>query len=262
MLDGLAGLDHLVIAVRDLGAAGGAWAAAGFTVSPRGVQSPQMGSGNHTMMFGEDYLELLGVLSPTPHNARLRGFLAEREGLERCALTAADLVRARDALRAAGVDPPELLHFARPVERPDGSRLEARFSVLPWPEGSAVAGVGVFACQHHTRAAVWLPELQRHANGASGILEALIAAPEPAAAAAAMARRIGSAVREGDGLHRVPTAPGRADLVFATRATLAARHAVEAAALPEEGGAGAVLRSAVRGGAVMLTGTLVAFRAG
>jgi catechol 2,3-dioxygenase-like lactoylglutathione lyase family enzyme len=85
MIPTILGLDHVVIAVRDLDAAAAEWAALGFRLSPRGTHSEHMGSGNYTMMFGEDYLELLGVLAEKPHNAPLRGFLAKREGLERTA---------------------------------------------------------------------------------------------------------------------------------------------------------------------------------
>ena len=69
------GLDHVVVSVRDLDAAAKAWRALGFTVSPRGTHSPHMGSANYTIMFGEDYMELLGVLTPTEHNAAMREWL-------------------------------------------------------------------------------------------------------------------------------------------------------------------------------------------
>src|SRR3712207_7980499 len=42
----------------------------GFTVSPRGTHSPQMGSGNYTIMLGPDYIELLGIIAETPHKDR------------------------------------------------------------------------------------------------------------------------------------------------------------------------------------------------
>ncbi|MBD0272521.1 MAG: VOC family protein, partial [Acetobacteraceae bacterium] len=90
MLPTIDGLDHVVIAVRDLQAAADAWGQLGFTVSPRGLHSPHMGSGNHTIMFSEDYIELLGVVTPQPHNEPMRRFLEEREGLERCAFTTRD----------------------------------------------------------------------------------------------------------------------------------------------------------------------------
>ena len=44
------GLDHIVVTVRDLAAAAAQWKRLGFTVSPRGLHSPQMGTANHTIM--------------------------------------------------------------------------------------------------------------------------------------------------------------------------------------------------------------------
>ena len=73
------GADHVVITVRDLDAAAEQWKKLGFTLSPRGTHSPQMGSGNYTIMFGEDYLELLGVLHETEQNKPTRDLLARAQ---------------------------------------------------------------------------------------------------------------------------------------------------------------------------------------
>ncbi len=150
MIPTVVGLDHLVVAVRDLDAAAEAWRALGFTLSPRGLHSTHVGSANHTMMFGEDYLELLAVLVPQPHNEALRDFLARREGLERAAFTTTDAAAGADALRARGIDSVGPLHFGRPVPMPDGGSMEARFSVFRFPAALYPAGLGIFACQHHT----------------------------------------------------------------------------------------------------------------
>ena len=146
------GLDHAVIAVRDLDAAAAEWAALGFRLSPRGTHSPHMGSGNHTMMFGEDYIELLGVLTEQPHNQGLREFLAGREGLERCAFTTTDAEAGVAALQARGIAATGPVEFGRPVALPDGSEAEARFSVMQWPPGEAPGGLRIFACQHQPAA--------------------------------------------------------------------------------------------------------------
>lgn len=237
------GLDHLVIAVRNLGAAAEAWRALGFTVSPRGTHSAHMGSGNHTMMFGEDYLELLGVLSPTEHNAGLRAFLAEREGLDRAAFTTDDAAAGAAELRAKGIAAIGPIAFGRPVALPGGGAAEARFEVLQWPKEERPAGLGLFACGHLTRENVWLPSLQSHPNGASRILRVEVLARDPAGAAAQLARLLDrGAEAEPDGAYRVATGRGRADIVFLSRAALVARHpGVGTDGLPEEGGAALVL---------------------
>lgn len=53
-------LDHIVIYVRfDIEMAEARFSELGFTQTPRGYHS--LGSCNHLMMFGNDYLELVGV---------------------------------------------------------------------------------------------------------------------------------------------------------------------------------------------------------
>jgi catechol 2,3-dioxygenase-like lactoylglutathione lyase family enzyme len=237
------GLDHVVIAVRDLDAAAAAWAALGFTMSPRGTHSAHMGSGNYTMMLGEDYMELLGVLVPTEHNAGLRAFLDGREGLDRAAFTAVNAAAGVAELQAKGIAATGPIAFGRPVPLPKGGEAEARFNVFHWPKDGRPGGLGIFACQHLTRENVWIPDLQSHANGASRLVRLEVLASDPAAEAAAMARLIDqAAVSEPDGAVRVPSGGGRADFVFLTRAQLAARHpGVALDGLPEEGGAALVI---------------------
>ena len=62
-LKNVIGIDHAVVMVKDLDKAAENWKRLGFTVSPRGTHSAHMGSGNYTIMFDPDYMELLGVLA-------------------------------------------------------------------------------------------------------------------------------------------------------------------------------------------------------
>lgn len=237
------GVDHVVVTVRDLDAAAAAWRALGFTISPRGTHSPHMGSANHTIMFGEDYMELLGVLVPTEHNAPMREWLTKREGLERAAFTALDAAAGTMELRARGIDAPDMVAFSRPVELPNGGASEARFNVMRWPAALRPGGLRIFACQHLTRGTVWIPELQHHANGAACILRIEMLCAEPNRAAAEMAGLLDQPVTtDADGACVVQTGAGRANLVFLDRATLAARHpGVSLEGLPAEGAAALVL---------------------
>ena len=83
-LKNVIGLDHAVVMVKDLDQAAANYKKLGFTVSPRCTHSAHMGSGNYTIMFDPDYMELLGVLTPTEHNAPARAYLETRgEGIER-----------------------------------------------------------------------------------------------------------------------------------------------------------------------------------
>lgn len=245
-LANVVGLDHIVIVVRDLDGAAAQWRGLGFTVSPRGTHSAHMGTGNYTIMLGEDYVELLGVLTPTERNAPTRAFLDKREGIERAAFTAVSAGGLADELKARGLAAIGPVAFARPVPMADGSTSEARFETTQWPIDQRPGGLRIFACQHLTRETVWLPELVTHANTATRIDRVEILSLDPKAAAAHMTRLIDQpAEAEDDGALRVPSGGTRGDFVFLDRATLERRHpGVPLAGLPEEGAVTLALRVA------------------
>jgi hypothetical protein len=242
-LKNVIGIDHAVVMVRDLDKAAENWKRLGFTVSPRGTHSAHMGSGNYTIMLDPDYIELLGVLSPTEHNAPARAFLQKREGIERVAFTAVDSAAGAEEIRARGYAPIGPTDFERPVTMPDGSLSSAKFRTFQWPVAEAPGGMRIFACQHKTRETVWIPELMKHANGAKRLKQVLLVAPEPAKEAAHLSRMIDRDARtEADGATAVPSGPGRADFVFLMRDRLAKRYpGVPLAGLPERGCAGLVI---------------------
>src|SRR5262249_13945316 len=158
----------------------------------------------HCMMLGHDYLEILGILEPTPENAPRAAILADREGPYAAALATDDAVAAAAALAARGVKVGEPVRFSRPVALADGTH-DARFVVTHIDAGETPCAA-MFFCQHLTRDVVWRPEWQRHANGATGIAGLLAAHPEPEQAAAKYRRLVGDA--------RVSTSRERADIAF------------------------------------------------
>ena len=283
-LKNVIGIDHAVVVVKELDAAAETWKRLGFTLSPRGTHSAKMGSGNYTIMLDPDYIELLGVLAETDHNAPTRNFLKlSGEGIERVAFTAVDSAEGAEEIRARGFTPIGPIDFERPVPLPDGSLSAAKFRVFQWPVEEAPGGLRIFACQHKTRETVWIPELMRHANAAKQLRQALIVTPDPTQDAAHLSRLIDREGRnEPDGAVTVPSGGDRADFVFLTKDQLAARYpGVSLAGLPERGGAGLVIASrdlsatekalgasGVRSGASLVvppasaTGTLLAFVAG
>lgn len=243
-LKNVIGIDHAVVAVKDLNKAAENWKRLGFTVSPRGTHSATLGSGNYTVMLDPDYIELLGVLVETEHNAPTRAFLARRgEGIERVAFTAVDSAAGADEIRARGFDAIGPIDFERPVTLPNGGLSAAKFRVFQWPIAEAPAGLRIFACQHKTRETVWIPELMKHANGAKRLKQAVVISAEPTKDAAHLARMIDGQIKaEPDGGVAVPSGSDRADFIFLTKTQLAARYpAVSLAGLPESGGAGLVL---------------------
>jgi hypothetical protein len=243
-LKNIVGIDHAVVVTRDLDQAAENWKRLGFTISPRGTHSAKMGSGNYTIMLDPDYIELLGVLTETEHNAPTRSFLAQRgEGIERIAFTAIDSAAGAEEIRARGYAALGPTDFERPVSMPDGTRSAAKFRIFQWPIAEAPAGIRIFACQHKTRETVWIPQLQHHANAARHLKRVLVVSPEPAKDAAHMARMIDREIStEPDGAVAVPSGSNRADFVFLTKDQLRRRYPdISMAGLPERGGAGLVL---------------------
>ncbi|MDD1526429.1 VOC family protein [Bradyrhizobium sp. WBOS7] len=283
-LKNVIGIDHAVIMVKDLDKAAENYRRLGFTVSPRGTHSAHMGTGNYTIMFDPDYMELLGVLAATEHNVPARAFLDKRgEGIERIAFTAVDSAAGAEEIRARGLTPIGPTDFERPVTLPNGAVSAAKFRTFMWPTAEAPGGVRIFACQHKTRETVWIPELMRHANAAKRIKQVLIATPEPAQDAAHLGRLIDREPKaEPDGAMTVPSGGDRADFVYLTLEQLEKRYpGVPLAGLVERGGAALVLVSddlaatekalgsaAVRSGPAVCVppakanGTLLAFVAG
>jgi hypothetical protein len=195
-------------------------------------------------MLDPDYIELLGVLVETEHNAPTRAFLAKRgEGIERVAFTAVDSAAGAEEIRTRGYEPIGPTDFERPVTMPDGGLSAARFRIFQWPIAEAPGGLRIFACQHKTRETVWIPELLHHANGAKRLEQVLVVSPNCAKDAAHLARMIDSDVKaEPDGAFTVASGSDRADFVFLTKDQLGRRYPeVPLAGLPERGGAGLVL---------------------
>lgn len=206
---GIDGIDHLVIAVRDLERAREGYARLGFTLTPKGRHTA-LKSANHTIMFGcGDYLELMGFEEPHPVTAPFAALLERREGLTAVAFRSEDARDAQARLAASGIAATVPVDFGRPVALPEGER-EARFTLTHLPAGTLPAGHG-FVVQHHTRELVWRPEYEAHANGATGIAALAVAAEDVDATAARFAALLGSGV-EHRGLARV--VPGGSSAVL------------------------------------------------
>ena len=181
----LQGIDHAVVLVRDLDKARDTYARLGFTLTPRGYHT--LGTQNHCLMLGRDYLELLAVPKPRAATRHYSDFLATGEGLGAIALATDDAGALQAGLAADGIEAEAPLDFARPVEHLG----DARFRIVQLPP-DASPGCRMFACQHFTRELVWRPEYQSHANGALEIAALAVVAEDPAAAAARYGQLLGA----------------------------------------------------------------------
>ena len=165
------GIDHAVILVRDLDRARDTYGRLGFTLTPRGFHS--LGSQNHCIMFGRDYLELMALPKPHPAFAYFSDFLSHREGVGAIALASDDAAAAHAEIVRCGIAAEPPLALSRPVE----GLGEARFSLVQLPP-EQTPGFRTFVCQHHTRDIVWRAEYQVHEIGAEAIAEVVVAAED------------------------------------------------------------------------------------
>ncbi len=180
MANSIQGIDHVLVAVRDLDVSQQAWSRLGFVVTPRG-EHPQWGTANHCIMFAGDYVELIGPVAAGERADQLRSFLsAHGEGIAGMALACGDAAATSRDLRAAGIDIGEPRALSRPLRTPEGD-VRPQFAVLDLPP--AVMPVATaFACQHLTPQLLRRPEWLDHPNGALAIKSLTIAVDDPEAA--------------------------------------------------------------------------------
>jgi catechol 2,3-dioxygenase-like lactoylglutathione lyase family enzyme len=182
----IAGIDHVIVGVRDLEQAKATYERLGFQATPRG-RHVGWGTANYCLMFPNHYLELLGIVDAGQFTNNLDRFLAEREGLLGLALRSTDPEATHEAWREAGLAPAEIAALGRRLE-PD---VELRFAnVMLAPE--ATGGVSLFACAPLTPDAMRRPDWLAHANGALGIASVTVAVDDPGAFYDPMAQVFGS----------------------------------------------------------------------
>ena len=167
MGNGIAGLDHVIVGVRDLERARTGWSRLGFTLSPRGRHLGQ-GTANYCIMVAADYIELLGIVDPTDFVQRLDAFLARREGLMAAAFApAGTAAAARSALLDRQLHPSEPRPLGRRLELPEET-VTPRFSLVTLPP-EETPGLDCFLCGHLTPELMRRPEWLVHPNGAAGL---------------------------------------------------------------------------------------------
>lgn len=219
------GVDHCFILVNNLDKAAVQYGDLGFTLSPRGEHSKAKGSANYTIMFPDDYFELLGLLHATETNVARRQSLAELgEGLHAVACRIDTAEGAAQDLDALGIATQDLGSFARPVSLPDGTTGTAAFATVSFAPAEVPLGM-VFMCQHKTRETVWLPELLDHANTACG-LDAILAISEDPERDADRFSRLWADGKstKGAGGYTVATGPNSAPLLMMTATEMAALY--------------------------------------
>lgn len=167
MKHGITGIDHPVIAVRDLDGARKTYERLGFTIPPRG-RHPLWGTGNLCIMFENDYLELRGVIDSSEYTKKLEAFLDTREGLMGTALGTDNAKATFESLTTSGVDPNPVHELTRSFELPEGTE-EVRFALSFLKEEDSPGLMNVVLCQHLSPEKIRRPEWLQHANGVMGV---------------------------------------------------------------------------------------------
>src|SRR5437763_8451954 len=202
MRNGIAGIDHVIIGVRDLERARMGWTRLGFTLTPRGRHLGQ-GTANYCIMFARNYLELLGFVTRDDYAHRLEAFLARREGAMSVAFApAGSAENAAAALAALGLHPSEPRALGRQLELPEGT-IVPRFSLLTLPPEETPA-LDCFLCAQLTPELVRRPEWLAHPNGVIGLRAIYVVRAETATLLPAYDRLFG--------IHEVTTTDAVADV--------------------------------------------------
>ena len=163
----LLGLDHIVIAVRDLAAAARDYEALGFTVVPGGKHP--VGTHNALISFGDGaYIELIAFYQANPDH-RWWNALQKGEGLVDYCMRTDDLAGDTRKFREAGVHIDDPVPWSR--TRPDGYQLKWLLSLAR--EGHR--GVAPFLIQDVTPREERVPQKFDHKNGAVGIATVTVA---------------------------------------------------------------------------------------
>jgi catechol 2,3-dioxygenase-like lactoylglutathione lyase family enzyme len=181
------GIDHIVIAVRDLAQTSRDFAAAGFTVVPGGEH--KTGNSHNALVAFADgtYFELIAFRDPreTGGNPWASVLRESGEGLVDFALRTDDLDREVASLRAGGLEPIGPVAGGR--VRPDGQQVAWR--TIRFDEAAAP-----FYCHDETDRSLRVPGGAEavHANGVTNVLGITLPVSDLAAASSFYGKVTGS----------------------------------------------------------------------
>ncbi|MDP6704884.1 MAG: VOC family protein [Alphaproteobacteria bacterium] len=222
MANGIVGIDHGVVAVRDLAAAHVAYRRLGFTLTPR-RSFEGWGTANYSAMMAHHFIELLGIVDADKYaTPGLEEFLQRREGLMAVALLSRDIDAAHAEMKQNGLDPSDLNELEITLEMPDAP-VQQRFRWLILPP-QATPELYVFVVQPLTPESMRQPSFLVHDNSAKGIDNiAVVVGVEPATLRPAYETLFGAgACTSTDDALKVAT--GQGDLVFLTPKGFASRY--------------------------------------
>lgn len=176
MANNINGLDHAVIAVRDLTVADAAFHRLGFTLTPRG-EHPEWGTANHCIMFRQDYIALQAATGTGEVADELRAFTDAHEGLHGISLGTDNGAAVVERLQATGLDVPLPRSLSRRIDTEQGQATLMFSETLLPPQ--ATPGIHTRVTQHITAERERFPEWLAHPNTAIGIASVTAIVAEP-----------------------------------------------------------------------------------
>ncbi|MDP6969287.1 MAG: VOC family protein [Gammaproteobacteria bacterium] len=181
------GIDHPLVAVRDMDRVAKDYERLGFFINPR--HHHPWGTDNHLLMFADNFIELISVYDASLLDMQNeQGFafgrfidnsIRRREGISMVALHSEDARADHALMEQRGVDNDGIVDFRRVAHLPDGSEEEAVVSLVMLINQQAPA-ISHFFCHQHKPHLVWVDEWMQHPNGADGITRVTYVAQDPA----------------------------------------------------------------------------------
>jgi catechol 2,3-dioxygenase-like lactoylglutathione lyase family enzyme len=179
-------IDHLVIAVHDLDAAGAFYDKLGFKVGARNRHP--WGTENRIVQFPGSFLELItvgeGAQMPEHADGRfsfgafVRDYIEAGEGIAMLVRESHDALADKAAFDHAEIGGFETFFFERKGVRPDGTPVEVSFT-RAFAKDRLAGQCGFFVCQQHRPENFWNPLAEQHPNGATSLAGVCMVAEEP-----------------------------------------------------------------------------------
>ena len=162
-------LDHLVINIKnEMDEAYELFSQLGFSLTPRGFHS--LGSINHSMMFANDYLELIGF--PKGEIVKRPELKTAPLGINGLVFKSNDIDNTYSHLCKIGLDADPPRDFSRPVNI-NNKQKSAKFRTVNIRNNIFKAG-RVYFCEHLTPELVWTKALRIHNNNCIEIKEIVL----------------------------------------------------------------------------------------
>ncbi|CCN33103.1 putative Glyoxalase/Bleomycin resistance protein/Dihydroxybiphenyl dioxygenase [Vibrio nigripulchritudo SO65] len=181
------GIDHPLVAVKDMDKVSDDFARLGFYINPR--HHHPWGTDNHLLMFPDNFIELISIYDHSKLDMKNeRGFafgrfisdsIERREGISLVALHSEDARQDHQLMEERGVENNGIVDFRRVAHRPDGTEEEAIVSLVMLIN-SKTPSISHFFCHQHKPELVWVEDWMNHPNGANGITSVSYIASDPA----------------------------------------------------------------------------------